>query len=448
MTSTNDDFEGGVPSGPPLNDTELPKGAELENASPLNSPSTSDPAAPDPVGPLKESPSERVEAEGTPLDSHSLRDTPVPGEIATENSPAAKGVALQDSPLPEEKDNLTASRTHQDSWEWGRNEYPKEDGTELIPKNQEQPGASGGRPREKFQKGVKAFRTQIVNWFQASRPQFFIATIFPLFLGFFAAKNLGEVSIGTFVLILVASFLVHLAANIANDYFEHLAGVDRTDSLGGSRVIQEGKLTPLEIRNGIIVCYTVSFILALFIVRNNQPLWCLVAFAAFSSLFYVAPPIRYGHRALGELMVFLNMGVIMVVGTFMALTGTFLKGILVLSLPSSFMVANILYYQSLPEMEADKLAGKRTLANLLGKERAALVQLLWWPVVWLLVLILFLMDQVSGIALWGFLGIPLHVIACRRIAATENWEELDKSGYLVRLLYVVVSLFLVLGVAL
>ena len=39
-----------------------------------------------------------------------------------------------------------------------------------------------------------------------------------------------------------------------------------------------------------------------------------ILFAFFSSLFYVAPPIRYGYHGLGELFVAINMGPIMVDG--------------------------------------------------------------------------------------------------------------------------------------
>ena len=42
--------------------------------------------------------------------------------------------------------------------------------------------------------------------------------------------------------ILVASFLVHLATNLANDLFDHLSGVDREETLGGSRALQQGKI--------------------------------------------------------------------------------------------------------------------------------------------------------------------------------------------------------------
>ncbi|MDR1871962.1 MAG: prenyltransferase [Deltaproteobacteria bacterium] len=286
-------------------------------------------------------------------------------------------------------------------------------------------------------------------WVQASRAPFFIATVFPLALGFTAAyKFTGEAKVGLFILILLASFLVHLATNLANDYFDYSLGVDTKDTLGGSRVIQDGLITLGQLKLAIALCYIVSFILAIIIVKTNVILWVLVAFAALSSFFYVAPPIKYGHRALGELSVFINMGLIMTLGTQMALTGSFIKETVALALPISFMVAGILYFQSIPEIETDPLAAKVTLAVILGKEGSYLVYLLWWPVIWLLLITLYLANLVAWPALLGLLSCPLHVAALHRFKTVQDWTELDRHGHLIRKQYVVNATALIVGLAL
>ncbi|MDR2198961.1 MAG: prenyltransferase [Deltaproteobacteria bacterium] len=307
-------------------------------------------------------------------------------------------------------------------------------------------------PEEKPKKNPGDILTKALSllsaWVQASRPAYFIVTLFPVLLGYVAAKSVtGESRPGMFFLILIASVLVHAAANMANDYFEDKAGVDGEDTLGGSRVLQEGKLTLGELKNGIIFCYLTAFILAIFIAGKNPLLWIMVIFAAFSSLFYVAPPIKYGHRALGELMVFLNMGVIMVVGTYTALTGQPNRGITALSIPPAFMVAGILFFQSLPEIREDREAGKVTLAGLLGKEGASLVYLLWWPLVWLLVFNLYLTGHLGGSSMLWVLAVPLHILVYLKIVRAADWTKLDKDGWLVKVVYLVTALSILLGAA-
>jgi 1,4-dihydroxy-2-naphthoate octaprenyltransferase len=286
-------------------------------------------------------------------------------------------------------------------------------------------------------------------WIQASRAPFYIATLFPLALGFTAAYKFdGNASVGLFILILIASFLVHLAANLANDYFDYSLGVDTKDTIGGSRVIQDGLITPDQIKLVIGLSYLIAFILAIIIIGKNVSLWVMALIGALSSYFYVAPPIKYGHRGLGELSAFVNFGLIMTVGTQVALTGSFIKETWALALPISFMVAGILYFQSLPEIETDALAGKITLAGILGKEGSYLVYLIWWPLIWLLMITLFMARLVEWPALLGLASVPLHVAACRRFKTVQDWLELDRHGHLIRKLYVVNATALIFGLAL
>jgi len=234
-----------------------------------------------------------------------------------------------------------------------------------------------------------------------------------------------------------------------------LQGVDAGAGIGGSRVIQEGKISPRALGLALAVLYGLALAGACVIVHfSGRPwlMWGLIAFAALSSFFYVAPPIKYGHRALGEVMVFLNMGLIMTVGAFLALAGgRWDSRVAALALPVAFMVANILYFQSLPEMELDRAAGKLTLAGRLGPERAVLVQALWWPLVWLLLVTLWLAGLAAWPVLFCLLTLPLHLRAQKALsnaAAGADWTSLDSRGHLVRKLYLLNSLALIAAVAL
>ena len=156
-------------------------------------------------------------------------------------------------------------------------------------------------------------------------------------------------------MVVFASFLVHLCTNLANDYFDHYAGADSGESIGGSRVIQQGKLFPAQIRNAMVMFYTMALMCGAWIVWVSGVLALipLMLFSFFSSLFYTAPPVRYGYHGLGEIFVAINMGPIMVAGTSAALTGSFSSTDFFVSVPIGIMVAFILYYQSLPDIEDD-----------------------------------------------------------------------------------------------
>ncbi len=215
-------------------------------------------------------------------------------------------------------------------------------------------------------------RMVIMAWVQASRLPFYVATFIPLLIGWtIAMKSTGMVRPWRFVLVFLGSLTVHLITNLANDYFDHLGGTDAGQAIGGSRVIQEGKITPKTMFRVIVSLYILAFAIA-FIIIFGLKLYLLaipIFFAAFSSYFYVAPPIRYGYHGLGELFVGVNMGPIMVVGTYWVITGHPGWTPFLISIPVGLMVALILYYQSLPDMETDAAVHKNTRAVKLGKKR-------------------------------------------------------------------------------
>ncbi len=295
-------------------------------------------------------------------------------------------------------------------------------------------------------------------WWQACRPPFFITAAIPVTLALALAFRVqGHVTPGqwgVWLLLLLGCFLGLTIANFANDLFDHILGVDEGENIGGSRVIQAGLISPRQLSAALLLLIPATLVVGAALIFSLPPalrpcLWAATLFAVASAVFYVAPPIRYGHRALGELFVCLNMGLIMVTAGATLLLGRFDLRSLTLALPVGLMVAGVLYYQSLPEIETDLAAGKHTLANKLGKDKAALVFKLWWPAVWLLLINLWACGLAGWPVFLGLSGLPFYLTACRRInaAGRGDWLPLDAHGHLVRKTYLICGAALILGVA-
>ena len=111
------------------------------------------------------------------------------------------------------------------------------------------------------------------------------------------------------------------------------------------------------------------------------------------------------------------------------------------------MVAGILYYQSMPEIETDKAAGKRTLANVLGPLWSVTVLFAWWPVIWLLLRGLWVGGYVAWPVLLGIAGsVPLHLKLMALVRrAGGDWLSLDGHGHFVRKMYLLCGLSLIFG---
>lgn len=290
-------------------------------------------------------------------------------------------------------------------------------------------------------------KEKIKAWIQGSRPPFFIATLIPIVIGWLAAREHG-LQPQRFLLVLVACFVVHFVTNIANDYFDYIQGTDAGEAIGGSRVIQQGKITPSQLGWAIIVLYFIGFLISLYIVFGLRlyGLAPLILFAFFSSLFYVAPPIRYGYHGLGELFVAINMGPVMVVGTYWVISGVPNLRAFLVSLPVGLMVASILYYQSLPDMKTDEAAGKRTLAVRLGKERAYLLLITWLIIIYLTIIALVVSCILSWLSLLSLLTVPVFIKLIRIVRNTDDWALLDQYGKYVRMLYFLHGIAIIIGV--
>ena len=286
-------------------------------------------------------------------------------------------------------------------------------------------------------------------WIQASRVPFFVATLVPLTLGGVVASADGSWNTLRWTAILLACFLVHLCTNLANDYFDYLSGADDGESIGGSRVIQQGKITLGQLRNALILLYSIALVCGAWIVRDSGVLWLIpvMLFSFLSSLFYTAPPIRYGYRGLGEVFVGVNMGPVMVAGTASAVAGHFIPQALWLSIPIGLMVAMILYYQSLPDIREDRAVGKRTIAVRLGQPAAIWGVRVFEAATLLSILILVLLGVIHPFALVSFAAVALAVRTDRMISTTRDWQDLHDRGGIVRMFYLGVGSILILTVA-
>lgn len=291
-------------------------------------------------------------------------------------------------------------------------------------------------------------KTWFKAWWLACRPPFFIVDLIPIGLGLvLAQQHLGSWPWFTCLVTLFAFFCIHTVANLANELFDYIEGVDTEETIGGTHVIHNHWLSPRQISIAIIVLILLTIWSGGWLIGQSGQawLWLVLAFGVFSAIFYVAPPIRYGCRGLGELFVGLNMGFGMVAVSYAVMAKDFSPLCLAFGLPVALMVAGILYYQSMPEIETDLAAGKHTLANILGKERASLVFRIWWPAVWVLMLNLWACGLVAWPVFLGLLTIPLHTRTCTYIAHAREWLNLDAHGHLVRKLYLINGACLILG---
>ena len=144
---------------------------------------------------------------------------------------------------------------------------------------------------------------------------------------------------------------------------------------GGSRSIQMGLISAKGMLTVSLVAFALSAVVGVPLIQkagSMNVLWLgLIGF--ISGFFYTAPPFRFASRkGLGELLIGLNFGPLMVAGSALVQTGKILPEALLAGIPIGLLVAAIVYVNEFPDHDGDKATGKDTLIVVFGPEKARL----------------------------------------------------------------------------
>ena len=225
-----------------------------------------------------------------------------------------------------------------------------------------------------------SFFTKVFKWMVIMRLPFLSATFVPIFAGAAVAAMLGEtVSWGWLGLTLLGGAFLHIGTNTSNDYFDHKSGTDAlnynysNEGLnGGSRSIQMGLITPKGMLTVAIVAFALSAAVGVpLIMKSGIPILWLGLTGFLSGLFYTAPPFKFSsRRGMGELLIGLNFGPLMVAGSTLVQTGRLAPEAFLAGIPIGLLIAAVVYMNEFPDHDGDKATGKDTLIVVFGPEKA------------------------------------------------------------------------------
>lgn len=216
--------------------------------------------------------------------------------------------------------------------------------------------------------------SQLKAWIQASRPFSFTASMTPVFLGAVLVPYFQQSARWWLLpLIVLASLMIHAATNLVGEYFDYKKGVDRPNTYGGSRVLVDKLLLPEQVLVAGVTLFGLTACLGLvFVMICGWPILLLGIVGILGGFFYTATPVGYKYLGLGDLLVFILMGPLMLIGSFYVLTGTYQSDVLLISLPIGFLVAAILSGNNLRDILHDTQAGINSTATVLGHRWARL----------------------------------------------------------------------------
>ena len=206
---------------------------------------------------------------------------------------------------------------------------------------------------------------QLKAWWLAIRPFSLPASVVPVLVGS-AVAAADDVRPGLFILALVGSLLIHIGTNLATDFFDFSHGVQPGATLGG--VIRSGQLSAESVHRAAIGSFVLGSLCGLVIVAfTGWPILAVGIASVLAGYFYTAKPISYGRRGLGELMVFLMMGPVMVMASYYVQLEDVAWRPFFASIPVGILVAAILHANNIRDIDNDRQRNKVTVATLLGR---------------------------------------------------------------------------------
>ncbi len=223
------------------------------------------------------------------------------------------------------------------------------------------------------------------------------------------------------LLALGVSLSLQIGVNYANDYSDGIRGTD-DDRVGPLRLVGSGLASARSVKLAAFGFLGLGAVLGLVLAATTTWWLLLVGAAAIGAAWtYTGGSSPYGYRALGEVSVFVFFGLVAVVGTtFVQLERitwpSVVAGVGVGALACAILVAN-----NLRDIRTDTVAGKRTLAVVLGDSRSRSLYVL------LAVVAVGAVVACSFATLWallGLLGLPLVVRPARVVLSGASGPAL------------------------
>ena len=263
-------------------------------------------------------------------------------------------------------------------------------------------------------------------WLLALRPASLTASAVPVLVGTALAAD-EAFRPGLFAMAFLGSLALQSGTNLANDYYDHVQGVDTASSLGPSGVIQRGLLPPQAVLLGGFVAFGAAAVLGLVIAAFvGWPVLALGAASLLAGFAYTAPPLKLAYRGLGEVTVFAFMGPAVVMGAAYVQLETWTWSAFLASIPVGLLASAILHANNLRDIEDDRAHGKRTVATLLGRpaadyELAALV-----TAAFAIALALAILGAAPLTTLVALAALPAGVLLLHALATSRDARSLNR----------------------
>jgi 1,4-dihydroxy-2-naphthoate octaprenyltransferase len=207
--------------------------------------------------------------------------------------------------------------------------------------------------------------TIIKTWMRAVRAPFFSTSLIPVLVGSALSSRLGNFHILKLLAALLVVVSCQAGANLINDYFDAI-GSDpinhcATPFSGGSRLIQEGRLSRRLYRKAAFITYGFGLLVILILAMSYRNIGILLlgVVGIILGIIYSASSTYGMGRGWGELAVGMGFGPLATAGSFLLQSNYLVPEAFLAGVPVGFLVMGVLILNEFPDFKADQTVGKR-----------------------------------------------------------------------------------------
>jgi 1,4-dihydroxy-2-naphthoate octaprenyltransferase len=207
--------------------------------------------------------------------------------------------------------------------------------------------------------------------------------------------------------------------DLLNDYWDYKRGIDkltkRTPFSGGTGVLPEKLLRPSSVYAGGLTFLVIGTSIGVYFVSvRGITIAIILAFAVIAIYFYSTSIVNAG---LGELFVAIK-GAMIVLGTFFVQMAQINAEPLYAGAIVGILSSSVLFVNSFPDHDADKIKGRKTLVVIMGKEKASKFFTFFPSIIYALIAAGVIFSILPVYSLISAAAVPL-VIRAKRILKRE-----------------------------
>lgn len=265
------------------------------------------------------------------------------------------------------------------------------------------------------------------GWYNAFRPWTLHGAIVPVLLGGAFAFVEGSDRILPFLAALIGGILLQSAANLLNTYGDYEKGLDTVENHTRSPELVTGTLRSKDVLKAGLACLGITALLGIYMIWECG--WGILPFGlagiAGAGLYTIG--LSYKYYGLGQLSVFIMMGLLMPMGTYYLMTDHVSLALFLASLPNAMMITAVLGGNELRDFDSDLEGGIKTFSGRLGYKNAMRLYLFFVTAPFVLVPVLIVFDILPITSLIVFLSLYQWY---KTYTNTKTARENKKSGFM------------------